>query len=45
MDQGRFVNYTAAQPLADVPAALPDLTEVLAEFARADSAKTDEDMD
>ena len=33
----RVVNYTVAQHLADVPVALPDLTEVLAEVARADS--------
>ena len=32
----RVVNYTAAQHLADVPVALPDLTEVLAEVARTD---------
>ena len=32
----RVVNYTVAQHLADVPVALPDLTEVLAEVARAD---------
>ena len=30
----RVVNYTVAQHLADVPVALPDLTEVLAEVAR-----------
>ena len=29
-------NYAAAQHLADVPVALPDLTEVLAEVARTD---------
>ena len=29
----RVVNYTVAQHLADVPVALPDLTEVLAEVA------------
>ena len=33
----RVVNYAAAQHLADVPVALPDLTEVLAEVARTDS--------
>ena len=33
----RVVNYTVAQHLADVSVALPDLTEVLAEVARADS--------
>ena len=33
----RVVNYTVAQHLADVPVALPDLTEVLAEVARIDS--------
>ena len=33
----RVVNYTVAQHLADVPVALPDLTEVLAEVARTDS--------
>ena len=32
----RVVNYTVAQHLADVPVALPDLTEVLAEVARCD---------
>ena len=32
----RVVNYAAAQHLADVPVALPDLTEVLAEVARTD---------
>ena len=32
----RVVNYTVAQHLADVPVALPDLTEVLAEVARTD---------
>ena len=32
----RVVNYTVAQHLADVPVALPDLTEVLAEVARID---------
>ena len=31
----RIVNYAAARHLADVPVALPDLTEVLAEVARA----------
>ena len=31
----RVVNYTVAQHLADVPVALPDLTEVLAEVARS----------
>ena len=30
------MNYAAAQHLADVPVALPDLTEVLAEVARTD---------
>ena len=33
----RVVNFTVAQHLADVPVALPDLTEVLAEVARTDS--------
>ena len=33
----RVVNYTVAQHLRDVPVALPDLTEVLAEVARTDS--------
>ena len=33
----RVVNYTVAQHLADVPVALPDLTEVLAEVARTGS--------
>jgi len=33
----RVVNYTVAQHLADVPVALPDLTEVLAEVARTES--------
>ena len=33
----RVVNYAAAKHLADVPVALPDLTEVLAEVARTDS--------
>ena len=32
----RVVNYAVAQHLADVPVALPDLTEVLAEVARSD---------
>ena len=32
----RVVNYVAAQHLANVPVALPDLTEVLAEVARTD---------
>ena len=32
----RVVNYAAAQHLADVPVALPDLTEVLAEVALTD---------
>ena len=32
----RVVNCTVAQHLADVPVALPDLTEVLAEVARTD---------
>ena len=32
----QVVNYTVAQHLADVPVALPDLTEVLAEVARTD---------
>ena len=32
----RVVNYAAAQHLAEVPVALPDLTEVLAEVARTD---------
>ena len=32
----RVVNYAAAQHLADVPVALPDLTEVLAEVARTE---------
>ena len=32
----RVVNYAAAQHLAGVPVALPDLTEVLAEVARTD---------
>ena len=35
----RVVNYTVAQHLADVPVALPDLTEVLAEVALPDLAK------
>ena len=30
------MNYVLARHLADVPVALPDLTEVLAERARAD---------
>ena len=34
----RVVNDTVAQHLAVVPVALPDLTEVLAEVARTDSA-------
>ena len=33
----RVVNYTVAQHLTDVPVALPDLTEVLAEVARTES--------
>ena len=33
----RVVNFTVAQHLVDVPVALPDLTEVLAEVARTDS--------
>ena len=32
-----IVNCTVAQHLADVPVALPDLTEVLAEVARTNS--------
>ena len=32
----RVVNYAAAQHLAGVPVALPDLTEVLAEVARTE---------
>ena len=36
----RVVNYTVAQHLADVSVALPDLTEVLAEVARADSDRS-----
>ena len=32
----RVVNYAVAQHLADIPVALPDLTEVLAEMARTD---------
>ena len=32
----RVVNYAVAQHLTDVPVALPDLTEVLAEVARTD---------
>ena len=32
----RVVNYVAAQHLANVPVALPDLSEVLAEVARSD---------
>jgi len=32
----RVVNYATAKHLADVPVALPDLTEVLAEVARSD---------
>ena len=32
----RVVNYTVAKHLADVPLALPDMTEVLAEVARTD---------
>ena len=32
----RVVNRTVAEHLADVPVALPDLTEVLAEVARTD---------
>ena len=32
----RVVNYVAAQHLANVPVALPDLSEVLAEVARTD---------
>ena len=35
-DVFHVVNYTVAQRLAAVPVALPDLTEVLAEVARAD---------
>ena len=35
----RVVNYAVAQHLADVPVALPDLTEVLAEVARTDSVR------
>ena len=49
----RVVNYTVAQHLADVPVALPDLTEVLAEVAlpdlaealAAELARTDSDSD
>ena len=33
----RVVNYTLAQHLVDVPVALPDLPEVLAEVDRTDS--------
>ena len=36
----RVVNCTVAQHLADVPVALPDLTEVLAEVARTDFVST-----
>ena len=36
MELFRVVNCTVAQHLADVPVALPDLTEVLAEVARTD---------
>ena len=32
----RIVNYAAARHLADVPVALPDMTEVLVEVARTD---------
>ena len=41
----RVVNCTLAQHLANVPVALPDLTEVLAEVARTDfvSARLDSD--
>ena len=35
----RVGNYAVAQHLADVPVALPDLTEVLAEVARTDCVK------
>ena len=35
----QIVNYTVAQHLADVPVALPDLTEVLAEVALPDLAE------
>ena len=35
----RVVNSAVAQHLADVPVALPDLTEVLAEVARTDSGR------
>lgn len=45
----RVVNYTVAQHLAEVPVALPDLTEVLAEVARTAAAlaewKTGVDVD
>ena len=37
----RVVNYAAAQHLADVPVALPDLTEVLAEVDRTDLVSDD----
>ena len=37
MELFRVVNCIVAQHLADVPVALPDLTEVLAEVARTDS--------
>ena len=35
----RVVNYALAEYLAEVPVALPDLTEVLAEVSRADRAR------
>ena len=35
----RVVNYAVARHLAEVPAALPDLTEVLAEVSRTDRAR------
>ena len=38
----RVVNYTVAQHLAEVPVTLPDLTEVLAEVARTEAARTDD---
>ena len=49
----RVVNYTVAQHLRDVPVALPDLTEVLAEVAlpdleealAAELARTESDSD
>ena len=43
VDVFSVVNRTVAQHLADVPVALPDLTEVLAEVARMSTRLEDSD--